>query len=67
LEARFLGSTLKRMLSRSFMALSVKRVALSVAVCAKSTGAPIETKPQIATHTKDNPFPVIKPGNLRRP
>src|ERR1700730_6529232 len=60
LEARFLGSTLKRMLSRSFMALSVKRVALSVAVCAKSTEAPVETKPHRDTNTKDNPFPVIK-------
>src|SRR5580704_6336080 len=58
LEARFFGSTLKRMLSRSFMALSVKRLALSVAVCAKSAEVPVESKPHIKM--KDNPFPIIK-------
>jgi hypothetical protein len=46
------------MLSRSFIALSVNRAALSVAVCAKSTEAAVESKPQIKV--KDNPFSIIK-------
>jgi hypothetical protein len=46
------------MLSRSFIALSVNRAALSVTVCAKSTEATVENKPHIKV--KDNPFPSIK-------
>src|ERR1700730_1087377 len=57
-DSASLGSTLKRMLSRSFIAFSVNRAARSVAVCAKSTEAPVDTKPQIKA--KDHPFPVIK-------
>jgi hypothetical protein len=61
LDSRSLGLTLKRTLSRSFIAFSVNRAALSVAVCAKSVQAPVETK-QI--NVKDNPLPVIKAPHL---
>src|ERR1700730_15862390 len=63
LDSRSLGLTLKRTLSRSFIAFSVNRAALSVAVCAKSVQAPVETK-QI--NVKDNPLPVIKAPTYRR-
>src|SRR5271165_1517904 len=55
---KLLGSLLKRMLSRSFIAFSVKRAAPSLAVCAKRADAPVETKPH--TNVKSNPSFLIK-------
>src|SRR5271165_4265858 len=55
---KLLGSLLKRMLSRSFIAFSVKRAAPSLAVCAKRADAPVETRPH--TNVKSNPSFLIK-------
>src|ERR1700722_9315412 len=60
--SRFLGSILKRMLSRSFIAFSVNRAALSVAVCANKTEPPVANKLQIKV--KDHPFPIIESPHL---
>src|SRR5260370_6118950 len=55
---KLLNSILKRMLSRSFIAFSVKRAAPSLAVWAKRADAPVETKPH--TNVKSNPSFLIK-------
>jgi len=55
---RLLGSLLKRMLWRSFIAFSVKRAAPSLAVCARRADAPVEAKPH--TNVKSNPSVLIK-------
>src|SRR5260370_32836584 len=59
---RLLGSLLKRMLWRSFIAFSVKRAAPSLAVCAKRADAPVETKPH--TNVKSNPSVLIKKNRI---
>jgi hypothetical protein len=50
------------MLSRSFIAFSVKRAAPSLAVCAKRADAPVETKPH--TNVKSNPSVLIKKNRI---
>src|ERR1700730_16710123 len=57
-DSSFEGATLKSMLSRSFMALSVNRAALSGEGCAKTVEARAEIKPKI--NVRYNPFSIIK-------
>src|SRR5450432_2518202 len=61
LDSRSLGSTLKRMLCRSFIAFSVNPAAFSLVVWANPTVAP---KAQIIV--RKTPLEVIKASHLRR-